>query len=35
MIRSEVLADHDCQIRAVENYRLILGSARKPGPAEW
>jgi len=35
MIRSEVLADHDCQIRAVEDYRLILGSARKPGPAEW
>jgi hypothetical protein len=35
MIRSEVLADHDCQIRAAENYRLVLGSARKPGAAEW
>ena len=35
MIRSEVPADHDCQIRAVENYRLLAGSARRPGPAEW
>jgi hypothetical protein len=33
MIRSEVLADYDCQIRAVEDYRLVFCSARKPGPA--
>lgn len=32
MIRSDVLADDDCQIRAVEDYRLAFGSARKPGP---
>jgi hypothetical protein len=35
MIRSEVLADDDCQIRAVEDYRLVFDSARKPGPAWW
>jgi hypothetical protein len=33
MIRSDVLADDDCQIRAVEDYRLVFDSARKPGPA--
>jgi hypothetical protein len=33
MIRSNVLADDDCQIRAVEDYRLVFDSARKPGPA--
>jgi hypothetical protein len=32
MIRSDVLADNDCQIRAVEDYRLVFDSARKPGP---
>jgi hypothetical protein len=35
MIRSDVLADDDCQIRAVEDYRLVFDSARKPGPASW
>ena len=35
MIRSEVLTDDDCQIRAVEDYCLVLDSARKPGPAWW
>jgi hypothetical protein len=35
MIRSEVLAEDDCQIRTVEDYRLVFGSARKPGPAWW
>ena len=35
MIRSEVLADDDGQISAVEDYRLVFGSARKPGPAWW
>jgi len=35
MIRSEVLADDDCQIGAVEDYRLVFDSARKPGPAWW
>ena len=33
MIRSNVLADDDCQIRAVEDYHLVFCSARKPGPA--
>ena len=28
-----VLADDDCQIRAVEDYHLVFCSARKPGPA--
>ena len=32
MIRSDLLADDDCQIRAVEDYRLVFDSARKPGP---
>jgi hypothetical protein len=32
MIRSDVLADDDCQIRAVEDYRLVFNSARKPNP---
>jgi hypothetical protein len=35
MIRSEVLADDDCQIPAAEDYRLVFTSARKPGPAWW
>ncbi len=35
MIRSEVLADDDCQIRAVKDYRVVFDSARKPGPAWW
>ena len=35
MIRSNVLADDDCQIRAVEDYRLVFDSARKPRPAGW
>jgi len=35
MIRTEVLDEDDCQIRAVENYRLVFNSARKPGPAWW
>jgi hypothetical protein len=35
MIRSEVLADDDCQIRAVEDYRLVFDSAQKPGPTWW
>ena len=34
MIRGEVL-DGDCEIRAVEDYRLVFDSARKPGPAWW
>jgi hypothetical protein len=33
MIRSNVPADDDCQIRAVEDYHLVFCSARKPGPA--
>ena len=33
MIRTEVLDEDDCQIRAVEDYRLVFNSARKPGPA--
>jgi hypothetical protein len=33
MIRSDVLTDDDCQIRAVDDYRLVFESARKPGPA--
>jgi hypothetical protein len=33
MIRSDVLTDDDCQIRAAEDYRLVFDSARKPGPA--
>jgi hypothetical protein len=33
MIRSDVLADDDCQIRAVEDYHVVFCSARKPGPA--
>jgi hypothetical protein len=32
MIRSGVLTDDDCQIRAVEDYRLVFDSARKPDP---
>ncbi len=32
MIRSDLLADDDCQIRAVEDYRLVFDSARKPSP---
>jgi hypothetical protein len=35
MIRSEMLADDGCQIRAAKDYRLVFGSARKPGPAWW
>jgi hypothetical protein len=35
IIRSEVLADDGCQIRAAKDYRLVFGSARKPGPAWW
>jgi hypothetical protein len=35
IIRSEVLPDDGGQIRAAENYRLVFGSARKPGPAWW
>jgi hypothetical protein len=35
MIAAEVLADDDCQIHAVQDYRLAFGSARKPGPAWW
>jgi hypothetical protein len=31
MIRSDVLADDDCQIR-VEDYHLVFCSARKPDP---
>ena len=30
MIRAEVLDDEDCEIRAVEDYRLVFSSARKP-----
>jgi hypothetical protein len=30
MIRAEVLDDEDCEIRAVEDYRLVFNSARKP-----
>ena len=33
MIRSNVLADDDCQIRAVEDYRLVFDSAREPAPS--
>jgi hypothetical protein len=33
MIRSDVLADDDCQIRGVEDYHLVFCSARKPAPA--
>ena len=29
MIRSEVLAEEGCEIRAVEDYSLIFNSARK------
>ena len=35
LIRGEVLDEEDCEIRAVENYRLVFDSARKPGPAWW
>ena len=35
MIRSQALADDDCQIRAAEDYRMVFESARKPGPAWW
>ena len=35
MIRSEVLADADCQIRAVKDCRVVFDSARKPGPSWW
>lgn len=34
MIGSDVLADDDCQIRAVEDYRLVSESATKPGPPQ-
>ena len=34
MIRSDVPADDDCQIRAVEDYRLVFESATKPGPPQ-
>jgi hypothetical protein len=30
MIRAEVLDDEDREIRAVEDYRLVFSSARKP-----
>ena len=30
MIRAEVLDDEDCEILAVEDYRLVFSSARKP-----
>jgi hypothetical protein len=33
MIRSDVPADDNCQIRAIEDYRLVFDTARKPGPA--
>ena len=32
---TDVLADDDCQIRAVEDCRMVFESARKPGPAWW
>ncbi|MFY9932794.1 MAG: hypothetical protein WAK82_32805 [Streptosporangiaceae bacterium] len=35
MIQAEVLAEDDCQVSAVEDYRLVFDSARKPGPAWW
>ena len=35
MIRAEVLDEDDCEIRAVEDYRLVFNSARKPGRAWW
>jgi hypothetical protein len=35
MIRAEVLGEDDCQIRAVENCRLVFNSTRKPDPAWW
>jgi hypothetical protein len=35
MIRSEVLAGDGGQIRAAMDYRLVVGSARIPGPAWW
>ena len=35
MIRGEILDDEDCEIRAVEDYRQVFDSARKPGPAWW
>lgn len=34
MIGSAVLADDDCQVRAVEDYRLVSESATKPGPPQ-
>lgn len=34
MIGSDVLGDEDCQIRAVEDYRLVSESATKPGPPQ-
>ena len=33
MTRREVLDEDDCEIRAVEDYRLVFDSAWKPGPA--
>jgi hypothetical protein len=35
MIRGEVLDEEDYEIRAIEDYRLVFDSARKPGPAWW
>ena len=35
MIRAEVLDEDGCEIRAVEDYRLVFNSARKPGRAWW
>ena len=35
MFRSEVLNEEGCEIRAVEDYRLVFDSARKPRPAGW
>ena len=30
MIRTEVLDDEDCEVRAVEDYSLVFSSVRKP-----
>ena len=35
MTRGEVLDEDDCEIRAVEDYRLVFDSAWKPGPASY
>jgi hypothetical protein len=35
MIRGEVLDEENCEIRTEKDYRLVFGSARKPGPAGW